>query len=198
MLRKQKHKRLRADGDRTLVGTKYVWLESTASMRPERKSLLSQLNGTCTCMGAEGGGLSAVELRLHRLGAQGMARVGGAWLAEQARADGVCGARGQDPTRWDPERGGAKGDERRGGVDERRDPADQADGMRIQEPRALPERSPLPPPGGWTSIRGCVSPHESLKRQREHLPLMHFTSRRERCGACVAWSEASRPSIESA
>jgi len=46
-VRKEEHKRLRADGDRTLVGTKYLWLESPASVRPERRSLLSQLTGIC-------------------------------------------------------------------------------------------------------------------------------------------------------
>lgn len=50
-VRKEEHKRLRADGDRTLVGTKYLWLESPASMRPERRSLLSQLKGVCTRTG---------------------------------------------------------------------------------------------------------------------------------------------------
>lgn len=35
MVRREEHQRLRADGDRTLVGTKCLWLESLASMRPE-------------------------------------------------------------------------------------------------------------------------------------------------------------------
>ncbi len=47
-VRKEEHKRLRAAGDRTLVGTKYLWLESPSSMRPERRSLLSQIKGICT------------------------------------------------------------------------------------------------------------------------------------------------------
>jgi transposase len=34
-VRKEEHKRLRAAGDRMLVGRKYLWLESPASMRPE-------------------------------------------------------------------------------------------------------------------------------------------------------------------
>ncbi len=43
MVRKQEHEGLRAERDPTLVGTKYLWLESPGSMRPERRSLLSQL-----------------------------------------------------------------------------------------------------------------------------------------------------------
>ncbi|MBU3727761.1 MAG: ISL3 family transposase [Phycisphaerales bacterium] len=50
-VRKAEHKRLRADGDRILVGTKHLWLESPASMRPERRSMLSQLKGICTRTG---------------------------------------------------------------------------------------------------------------------------------------------------
>jgi hypothetical protein len=34
---------LRTEGDRTLVGMKYVWLESPGSMLPARRSLLSRL-----------------------------------------------------------------------------------------------------------------------------------------------------------
>jgi transposase len=50
-LRKEECKRLRADEYRTLVGTKCLWLESPSSMRPERRSLLSQLKGICTRTG---------------------------------------------------------------------------------------------------------------------------------------------------
>jgi transposase len=50
-VRKEEHKCLRAAGDRTRVGTKYLLLESPASMRPERRSLLSQLKDMCTRTG---------------------------------------------------------------------------------------------------------------------------------------------------
>ena len=33
-VRKEEHKRLRAEGDGTLTGTKYLWLERPSSMRP--------------------------------------------------------------------------------------------------------------------------------------------------------------------
>ncbi len=129
-------------GDRTLVGTKYLWLENPASMKPARRTLLSRLKDICTCIG-RAWALKEAASRLWDyasigLGAEGLARVGDARLAEQARADGARGADGQDPPRGDPECGGAEGDERRGGVEERADPADQVDGLRLKEPRALP------------------------------------------------------------
>lgn len=46
-VRKQEHRSLCADGDRTLVGTKYLWLESPGSMRPEHQTLRSQLKDVC-------------------------------------------------------------------------------------------------------------------------------------------------------
>jgi transposase len=60
--REEEHKRLRADGDRTLVGTKYLWLESPSSMRPERRSLLSRLEGI----------LNAVVLKATNAAAESM------------------------------------------------------------------------------------------------------------------------------
>ncbi len=50
-VRKQEHRRLRVEGDRTLVGTKYLWLESLASMKPVRRTLLAQLKGPCARTG---------------------------------------------------------------------------------------------------------------------------------------------------
>jgi transposase len=81
-----------------------------------------------------------------RLRAEGVARVDGARVAEQARADGAGGADDPDAPRGHPERGGAPYDER-GGVDERADPEDQAHGVRVPEQGALSERDPLPPRG---------------------------------------------------
>jgi transposase len=40
-VRNEEDRRLRAEGDRTLVGTKYLWRESTSSMLPARSSLLA-------------------------------------------------------------------------------------------------------------------------------------------------------------
>ena len=107
-------------------------------------------------VGAEGGGQQAVGLRRHRLGAEGMARVDGAGVAEQARADGAGGADGPHAPRGDPERGG--------GVDERADPEDQAHGVRVPQPGALPERDPLPSRRAGPLSESGLSPHEFLKR----------------------------------
>ena len=46
-VRKEEHRRLRSEGDRTLVGTKYLWLESPSRMTPERHTLLSRLKDAC-------------------------------------------------------------------------------------------------------------------------------------------------------
>jgi Helix-turn-helix domain of transposase family ISL3 len=74
-------------------------------------------------------------------------RAAGARLADEAQEDGARGANGQDPPQGDPERGGASDDERGGRVDERSNPGNQADGGRVKERRALPERDPLPSRG---------------------------------------------------
>jgi transposase len=80
-VRKEEHKRLRAAGDRTLIGTKYLWLESPASMRPERRSLLSQLKGVCTRTGRA---LKEMAAQLCDYVSLGWARRG--WLAWAALA----------------------------------------------------------------------------------------------------------------
>jgi hypothetical protein len=166
-VRKAEHRRLRAAGDRTLVGTRYLWLESPASMRPERRSLLSQLKDVCTstpCMGPEGDGGEAVGLRECRLGAEGVACLGRACLAEQAGAHAACGTDGAEAPRRHSQRSRAEGDERGGGVDEREDPADQVDGVRVPQQGALPQRDPLPPRGAGSPSEACLNPHDFLKR----------------------------------
>jgi transposase len=82
-VRKQEHKRLRAEGDRTLVGTKYLWLESTGSMRPERRSLLWQLKDVCRRTG-RAWALKEMASRLWDYASVGWARR--AWLAWAALA----------------------------------------------------------------------------------------------------------------
>jgi transposase len=82
-VRKEEHKRLRAAGDRTLVGTKYLWLESPASMRPERRSLLSQLKDVCTRTG-RAWALKEMASKLWDYVSPGWARRG--WLAWAALA----------------------------------------------------------------------------------------------------------------
>ncbi len=44
----EEHKRLHADEDRKSVGTKCLWLESSAPMRPQRVSLLWSFKNVCT------------------------------------------------------------------------------------------------------------------------------------------------------
>ncbi len=82
-VRKQEHRSLRADGDRTLVGTKYLWLESPGSMRPERRSLLSQLKDVCRRTG-RAWALKEMASRLWGYTSMGWARR--AWLAWAALA----------------------------------------------------------------------------------------------------------------
>jgi transposase len=77
-VRKQEHKRLRAEGDRTLVGTKYLWLENPGSMLPERRSLLSRLKDVCTRTG-RAWALKEAASRLWDYVSVGWARK--AWLA---------------------------------------------------------------------------------------------------------------------
>lgn len=50
-VRKQEHRALRSEGDRTLTGTKYLWLENPGTMQPERRALLSRLRDACTRTG---------------------------------------------------------------------------------------------------------------------------------------------------
>jgi transposase len=82
-VRKAEHRRLRAAGDRTLVGKKYLWLESPASMRPERRTLLSQLKDVCTRTG-RAWALKEMAAKLWDYASVGWARR--AWLAWAALA----------------------------------------------------------------------------------------------------------------
>jgi transposase len=45
--RKEERRRLHAEGDRTPLGTKYLWLERPSRKAPERRTLLSRLKGVC-------------------------------------------------------------------------------------------------------------------------------------------------------
>jgi transposase len=82
-VRKEEHRTLRAEGDRTLVGTKYLWLENPGSMRPERRSLLSRLRDVCTRTG-RAWALKEMASRLWGYVSVGWARK--AWLSWAALA----------------------------------------------------------------------------------------------------------------
>jgi transposase len=82
-VRKEEHRTLRAEGDRTLVGTKYLWLENPGSMRPERRSLLSRLKDVCTRTG-RAWALKEMASRLWDYVSVGWARK--AWLSWAALA----------------------------------------------------------------------------------------------------------------
>ncbi len=83
-VRKQEHRSLRDDGDRTLlVGTKYRWLESPGSMRPERRSLLSQFKDVCRRTGRA---WALKEMASRLWGDTGMGWARTAWLAWAALA----------------------------------------------------------------------------------------------------------------
>jgi transposase len=82
-VRKDEHRRLRAEGDRTLVGTKYLWLENPGSMRPEQRSLLSRLKDVCTRTG-RASPLKEMASKLWDYVSVGWARR--AWLAWAALA----------------------------------------------------------------------------------------------------------------
>ncbi len=82
-VRKEEHRKLRAEGDRTLVGTKYLWLENPGSMRPERRSLLSRLKDMCARTG-RAWALKEMASRLWDYVSVGWARR--AWLAWAALA----------------------------------------------------------------------------------------------------------------
>jgi transposase len=82
-VRKQEHRRLRAEGDGTLTGTKYLWLESPASMRPERRTLLSRLKDACARTG-RAWALKEAASKLWDYVSIGWARK--AWLAWTALA----------------------------------------------------------------------------------------------------------------
>jgi transposase len=85
-VRKEEHRRLRAAGDRRLVGTKNLWLESPASMRPERRTLLSQLKDVCTRTG-RAWALKEMASKLWDYASVGWARR--AWLAWAALASRI-------------------------------------------------------------------------------------------------------------
>jgi transposase len=50
-VRKAEHRALSSEGDRTLTGTKYVWLENPRNMKPKRRAMLSRLKDVCARTG---------------------------------------------------------------------------------------------------------------------------------------------------
>jgi len=82
-VRKEQHRQLRVDGDRTLVGTKYLWLERPGSTRPERGSLLSQPQDVCTRTG-RAWALKELASKVWDYASVGWSRRG--WLAWAALA----------------------------------------------------------------------------------------------------------------
>lgn len=50
-VRKSEHRALRSEGDRTLTGTKYLWLENPRNMQPKRRAMLSRLKDVCARTG---------------------------------------------------------------------------------------------------------------------------------------------------
>lgn len=147
-VRKTEHRALRSEGDRTLTGTKYVWLEkSTEHAAEATRDAVAAERRVCThraSVGVEGTGGKVVGLCESGVSPQGMEGVDRPGGTEQAGADGDGSTAGSDTPRRDPERGGAAGDQRPGGVDEREDPADQTDGVRVPESRPLSYRDPVP------------------------------------------------------
>lgn len=86
-VRKQVHRRRRVEGDRTLVGTKCLLLESPGSMLPECVAACEakgRVHALGLSAGAERGGVTAVGLCERRLGKESVAFPVGAGIAEQA------------------------------------------------------------------------------------------------------------------
>jgi transposase len=79
----QEHRRLSSEGDRRLAGTKHPWLESSAPIRPERRSVLSQLKDIHTRTG-RACALTESAARLWDYASNGWTRK--AWLAGAALA----------------------------------------------------------------------------------------------------------------
>ena len=68
-------------------------------------------------------------------------------------------------------RGGRDRSAERGvGVAERTDSTDQADGVRVPEPRAPRERDPVPSPKAGSPSEAGLNPHDCLKRQKCVVP----------------------------
>ena len=85
-VRKQEHRSLLEEGDRTLTGTKYLWLESPRRMGPGRRKLLSLLRDACVRTG-RAWALKEMASRLWNYTHKGWARKAWmAWLALASRS----------------------------------------------------------------------------------------------------------------
>ena len=85
-VRKEEHRRLLGEGDRSLTGTKYLWLESPRRMRRDRRLELSRLKAFCTRTG-RAWALKEMASRLWDYRSRGWARRGWkAWLALASRS----------------------------------------------------------------------------------------------------------------
>jgi transposase len=77
-VRRQEHRSLLKEGDRTLTGTKYLWLESLRTMGRDRRTLLSRLREACGRTG-RAWALKEMASRLWGCTSKGWARK--AWTA---------------------------------------------------------------------------------------------------------------------
>ncbi len=85
-VRKQEHSALRAEGDRTLTGTKFLWLENPRAMPRERTTLRTRLRGICARTGLAWA-LKELAATLWDYATFGWARRGwNAWIALASRS----------------------------------------------------------------------------------------------------------------
>ena len=116
------------------------------------------------CVGDQGIGDAVVALPVERLGGadvEPLVRVGD---SQSVGADQEGRAHDQAPLGWRDQCGSDQRHERALRGHQRQDPVDQAAGLRVSQPRAVPQRHLLPSGRARPLPRRARCPHEFLKR----------------------------------
>ena len=168
-VRRSENRALRQQGDDPLVKTRYLWLTRRSNMTQRQRREFTPLR-TSSLRVARAWAIKESAMQLWNYQSRGWAermletlvRVGdsqSAGAGEEGRTDdqaalGRGDRRGRDERHQRPLRG-----------DQREDPVDQAAGLRVPQPRAVPQRHLLLSGRARPLPRRAGCPHEILKRR---------------------------------
>ena len=167
-VRRSENRALRQQGDDRLAKTRYLWLTRPANLdaaaTPGVHAAAHERVAGGPCVGDQGIGDAAVALPVAGLGGphvEPLVRVGD---SQSVGADQEGRADDQAPLGRGDQCGPDQRHERALRGHQRQDPVDQAAGLRISQPRAVPQRHLLPSGRARPLPERARCPHEFLKR----------------------------------
>ena len=171
-VRRSENRALRQQGDDRLAKTRYLWLTRPANLTPRQRRAFTPLR-TSALRVARAWAIKELAMQLWHYRSRGWAvRMWSRWYAWAIRsrlgADQEGRADDQAPLGRGDQCGPDQRHERALRGHQRQDPVDQAAGLRISQPRAVPQRHLLPSGRARPLPERARCPHEFLKRQLEY------------------------------